>query len=194
MSTADYVVDTLLVVVIFWQVRPRELTARSAVLPLAILVWAGVHYLRGFGVGGNDVLLMAAFSALGIGLGVWSGLATRVWSDETRVYAQVGAIAAGTWVAGMGFRFAFAVYANSVSGEEAIGRFSAGHAITSGQAWTTALVLMAFGEVLARVAIMQARRSRAADSVRAAPRTSVRAAPPRPAPRPVVRRRAGRPR
>jgi len=58
------------------------------------------------------------------------------------------------------FRFAFAVYANSASGNDAIGRFSARHDITSAQAWTTALVLMAFGEVLARVAIMQHRRVR----------------------------------
>jgi hypothetical protein len=60
----------------------------------------------------------------------------------------------------MGFRFAFAVYANSAGGNAAIGRFSAHHSITSGQAWTTALVLMAFGEVLARVGIMQFRRMR----------------------------------
>jgi len=167
-STADYVVDILLIVVIFWQIRPRELNARSAVLPLAILVWAGLHYLRGFGVGGNDVLLIALFSSVGIVLGVWSGLATRVWSDHARVYAQVGAVAAGTWVLGMGFRFAFAVYANTAGGEEAIGRFSVHHAITSGQAWTTALVLMAFGEVLARVTIMQVRRTRARHSSRVA--------------------------
>lgn len=161
MSTADYVVDILLIVVIFWQVRPRELTARSAILPVAILVWAAVHYLRGFHVGGNDVLLMTLFTAAGVALGLWSGLATRVWRDEGRVYVQVGVMAAGTWVVGMGFRFAFAVYANTTGGNAAIGRFSVDHAITSGQAWTTALVLMAFGEVLARIAIMQVRRARA---------------------------------
>lgn len=176
MSTADYVVDILLIVVIFWQIRPRELTTRSAVLPLAILVWAGLHYLHAFSVGGNDVLLMAVFSGIGIGLGVWSGLATRVWRDESRVLVQVGVIAAGTWVLGMGFRFAFAVYANTTGGEQAIGRFSAHHAITGGQAWTTALVLMAFGEVLARVAIMQVRRGRAGGRSRSVGRD--RAEPP----------------
>lgn len=161
MSTADYIVDILLIVVIFWQVRPRELTSRSAILPVAVLVWAGLHYLHGFHVGGNDVLLMTLFAAAGIGLGVWSGLATRVWRDGGRVYVRVGVVAAGTWVVGMGFRFAFAIYANTAGGDETIGRFSLHHAITSGQAWTTALVLMAFGEVLARVAIMQVRRARA---------------------------------
>ena len=55
-------------------------------------------------------------------------------------------------------RFAFAVYASTTAGEQVIGRFSAHHAITTGQVWTTALVLMAFGEVLARVAVTQWRR------------------------------------
>ena len=58
----------------------------------------------------------------------------------------------------MGFRFAFAIYASSVDGEQAVARFSVQHAITGAHTWTTALVLMAFGEVLARVLILQARR------------------------------------
>ena len=72
--------------------------------------------------------------------------------------SRAGLLAAAIWVAGMGFRFAFALYANTADGERAIGSFSAHHSITSGQAWTTALVLMAFAEVVARVAIMQWRR------------------------------------
>jgi hypothetical protein len=163
MTTTDYVVDILLVVVIFWQVRPRELTARSAVLPLVILAYAGQHYLRGFSMGGNDLLLIVLFTVLGVGLGTWSGLATRVWSDRGRVLVQVGTVAAATWVLGMGFRFAFAVYASTMHGEHALGSFSAEHGITSGQAWTTALVMMAFGEVVSRVAIMQWRRARMGD-------------------------------
>jgi hypothetical protein len=98
------------------------------------------------------------FTCVGIALGTSSGLSTRVWASHRSVLAQAGALAVGTWILGMGFRFAFAVYANTADGEPAIGRFSARHSITSGQAWTTALVLMASGEVLARVAIMQWRR------------------------------------
>jgi hypothetical protein len=163
MSTTDYIVDIALILVIFWQVRPRELTAGAVVLPLAILVYAGFHYLHRFTVGGNDLLLMVLFTLVGVGLGAWSGLATRVWRDGDLVLARAGVLAAATWIAGMGFRFAFALYANTVGGEHAIGRFSAHHSITSGQAWTTALVLMAFAEVLARVAIMQWRRMHARD-------------------------------
>ena len=128
-------------------------------LPLAIMAYAGAHYLHGFPVGGNDVLLTAVLTVTGIVLGCLSGLATQMWrGDDGQVLVRVSAAAITAWVLGMGFRFAFAVYANTSAGDAAIGRFSAHHGITSGQAWTTALVLMAFGEVLARVAIMQYRR------------------------------------
>ena len=169
MSTTDYVVDILLILVIFRQVRPRELTARSAILPIAIMAYAGAHYLRGFSVGGNDVLLISVFTVAGIALGTWSGLASRVWADGATVLAQAGAIAVATWILGMGFRFAFALYANSTGGDRAIGRFSIHHSITSGQVWTTALVLMAFGEVIARVGSMQWRRTQLVPALQAEP-------------------------
>jgi hypothetical protein len=158
-SVTDYVVDIALILIIFRQTRTRELTARNAVLPLLIILWAGQHYLRGFSVGGNDVALITTFTVIGLGLGSWSGLATRVWRDANGIIlARAGGAAVATWIVGMGFRFLFALYANTAAGEQALGRFSAAHAITSAQAWTTALVLMAFAEVLARVGIMQARR------------------------------------
>src|SRR3954447_5658474 len=161
MSATDYVVDILLIVIILRHVRPSPLTARSALLPVVIIVWAGLHYLHSFKLGGNDLLLMVVLVVVGITLGLLSGITTRMWRDSKGlVFARVGAIAILTWVLGMGFRFAFAVYANSASGNAEIGRFSARHDITSSRAWTTALVLMAFGEVLARVAILQARRIR----------------------------------
>jgi len=161
MSTTDYIVDIALILIIFRQTSIRELTARHAVLPILIIAWAGQHYLRGFTIGGNDLPLIVGFAVLGAALGSWSGLATKVWREGSGpVLARAGTVAVLTWVAGMGFRFAFAVWANTPSGDRAIGRFSVEHHVTSGQAWTTALVLMAFGEVLARVAIMQWRRAR----------------------------------
>jgi hypothetical protein len=164
MSTTDYIVDIALILVIFWQVRPRELTAGAVILPLAIIAYAGFHYLHRFTVAGNDVLLMAVLALVGVLLGSWSGLATRVWREHGRVLSRAGVLAAATWITGMGFRFAFALYANTAGGDQAIGRFSAQHSITSSQAWTTALVLMAFAEVLARVAIMQWRRIHARET------------------------------
>jgi len=51
----------------------------------------------------------------------------------------------------MGFRMAFAVWSSYGSGVSHIAGFSAAHDITSGQAWVTALIFMAFGEVIVRL-------------------------------------------
>ena len=161
MSVTDYVIDILLILVIFRQVRPHELTPRAALLPLALLVAAGIIYLRPFTLRGNDLALILILAAAGIVLGTLSGLADRIWRDEQgRLMFRAGAISVITWVASMGFRFWFAYYAYH-SGGPAVARFSVRHDITGADIWTTALVLMAFGQVLARLGVLQARRVRA---------------------------------
>ena len=60
MSITDYVIDILLIVVIFRQVRPHELTSRAALLPLALLAAAGVIYLRPFTLAGNDLAYLSS--------------------------------------------------------------------------------------------------------------------------------------
>jgi hypothetical protein len=160
-SVTDYVVDILLIVVIFRQVRPHELTPRAALLPLALLAVAGIIYLRPFTVHGNDLALILILSAAGIVLGALSGLADRIWWDDgRRLLFRAGVISVLTWVAGMGFRFWFAFYAYH-GGGPAVASFSARHDITGADIWTTALVLMAFGQVLARLGVLQVRRARA---------------------------------
>jgi hypothetical protein len=159
MSTEDFIVDILLIIVIFRQLRARTYTARTAVLPMALVVWAGFHYLAGFDVGGNDLWLIAILTVVGLVLGLASGATTLMWRDRSgQVLGKVGLWACVTWIIGMGFRFAFALYANTDAGDRAIGSFSRHHAITSSQAWTTALVLMAFAEVISRVVLLQVRR------------------------------------
>lgn len=161
MSVTDYVIDILLILVIFRQVRPHELTLRAALLPLALLVAAGIIYLRPFALRGNDLALILILAAVGLVLGGLSGLADRIWRDERqRLIFRAGAISVIIWVAGMGFRFWFAYYAYH-SGGPAIARFSVRHDITGADIWTTALVLMAFGQVLARLGVLQVRRVRA---------------------------------
>lgn len=157
MSLTDYLVDTLLILIIVVQMRPRRLTARSVLLPVGVLVWVGFSYLRAFTLGGNDLALIAVLTVVGAALGIVSGLLTAVWRDGDTVLARAGFGAAAAWVAGMGFRFGFEVWANTAAGGAELARLSAEHGITSGQAWTTALVLMAFGEVLCRVGVMQLR-------------------------------------
>lgn len=161
MSVTDYVIDILLILVIFRQARPHELTSRAALLPLALLVAAGAIYLRPFTLGGNDLLLIVILTVAGAVLGAVSGAADRIWQDERgRLLARAGAISVIAWVLGMGFRFWFAYYAYH-SGGPAVARFSVRHDITGAGIWTAALVLMAFGQVLARLAVLQLRRIRA---------------------------------
>src|SRR3954453_15825068 len=125
MGNTDYIVDAALVLIIFRQLRPRELGPRSTVPPIVIMVWAGVRYLRGVKTGGHDVELIVLLTAIGITLGSLSGLPTKLWRAESgQVLVRAGAVAVATWVLGMGFRFAFALYANSAGGDRAIGRFS----------------------------------------------------------------------
>lgn len=158
MTVTDYIIDLLLVAVIFRQVRPHELTARSAVLPLILMAAAGIVYLRAFTLAGNDLALIVILIIAGVVLGAISGLADRIWRDgRGRLLAQAGVVSVAAWVIGMGGRFAFAYYAYH-SGAGAVARFSVSHDITGAQIWTTALVLMAFGQVLARVGVLQARR------------------------------------
>jgi hypothetical protein len=158
-SVTDYVIDILLVVVIFRQVRPHELTPRAALLPLVLLVVAGIIYLRPVTLGGNDLALILILVAAGIVLGALSGLADRIWPEQGRLLFRATVISVIAWVAGMGFRFWFAYYANH-GGGPAVARFSASHDITGAGIWTLALVLMAFGQVLARLGVLQVRRVR----------------------------------
>ena len=161
MSVTDYIVDILLILVIFRAVRPHPLTPRAALLPLVLLAVAGVIYLRPFTLRGNDLTLILILAAAGIVLGALSGLADRIWPDEhQRLLSRAIALSVIAWVIGMGFRFGFAYYAYH-GGGPAVARFSAQHDLSGANIWTTALVAMAFGQVLARLAVLQIRRARA---------------------------------
>ncbi len=174
MNTTGYIIDVLLILVVLRQVRKRPLTASSVIVPVVLLAFAGVEYFRSFTLAGNDLALILIFTAIGIVLGAISGYSTRVWRDgELGIVAQAGLVAAASWILGMGFRFGFALWANSTSGGADLTRFSIDHRITGAQAWTTALLLMAFGEVLTRVGTMQFRRlrlARASDVAMAQPK------------------------
>ena len=58
----------------------------------------------------------------------------------------------------MGSRFGF-IYWISHAGAGQVATFSAQHSITSGEAWTVALLGMAVFEVLGRTVVLAARRS-----------------------------------
>lgn len=159
MSGTTYIVDILLILIVFRQLRTSPLTASSVAIPLVIVGFAAIRYLKGFTPGGNDLALIVGLTVVGIVLGSLSAMTTRVWRIETgTVFAKASIVSAALWVLGMGFRFGFDLYSNTRSGEQALIRFSHDHQVTSGQAWVTALVLMAVGEVLSRVVYLQVRR------------------------------------
>jgi hypothetical protein len=160
MTTTDYLIDSALVLLVLVQIKERALTTRALVRPLVILGVAVANYFHGIPTAGNDLVLVGALALLGALIGVASGqtVAMRRGSGGD-VLARSGWASGFLWVLGMGSRFAFAVWIGN-GGASTIARFSASHSITSGEAWTVALLAMAIFEVCGRTAVMAARRQR----------------------------------
>jgi hypothetical protein len=119
-------------------------------VPIGIVGFVAYKYLNPIPTGGNDLLLIGGFAAVGTILGVAGGLATHMRRDGGRIFVRAGFIAASLWVLGMGARLGFAVWSEH-SGGPALVRFSAQHDITAVQAWVSGLILMVLCEVCTRV-------------------------------------------
>jgi hypothetical protein len=154
MSLTDWIIDIALILVVFRQLRESKLSWFTILLPLAIIAWACTQYLHGVPTAGNDLLLITVAIAVGVVFGLFSGLLTRVRRHDGHVYIRATIGAAAVWVVAMGFRLVFEVWASHPSGAAHLGSFSVTHDITSGQAWVTALLLMAFAQVVVRLAII----------------------------------------
>ncbi|SEM34929.1 hypothetical protein [Streptacidiphilus jiangxiensis] len=153
MSLTDWLIDLALIGLVVLQLRGRRLTLRTLLLPVALVGWAGVQYLHAIPTGGGDLELIVPATLLGLALGVGAGVLSRVHrTAEGAVVVRATIAAAVLWVVGVGCRLAFQVYATH-GGGPAIGRFSVEHHLDPG-AWTAAILLMAFGEVIARTAIV----------------------------------------
>jgi hypothetical protein len=151
MTTTDWIIDLALVLIVFRQLREERLTARTILLPVALMGWAGFTYLHSIPTAGNDLVLIGLLTVAGIVFGLISGLLTRVRYSSGNVYIKATVSAAALWVVSMGFRMGFAVWSSYGSGVSHLTSFSVAHDITTGQAWVTALILMAFGEVIVRL-------------------------------------------
>jgi hypothetical protein len=160
MTLLDYIIDSALVLLVLLQIRERRLTVRSLVRPLPIVAIAVANYLHGIPTAGNDLLLVAVVGLAGLLIGIASGQTVQMRPDDGgQVLARAGWASAIFWVLGMGSRFAFLIWINA-GGSATIGRFSAAHSITSGQAWTVALLAMVVLEVCGRTLVLAARRQR----------------------------------
>ena len=181
MTFSDYLIDIGLIALVLLQVRGRRLTTRALVLPLAIVGYVAVNYLRGVPTAGNDLLLVAGCAAVGATLGALSGGFTAVYPGKDGVpFAKAGLVAAGLWVLGTGGRLAFQVYATH-GGGAAVERFSATHGITAVSAWTAALILMALSEAVCRTGILAWRSTTVRRQAPVAVASGSATRPPRPA-------------
>jgi hypothetical protein len=160
MTTTEYLLNAAFVLLVLRQAWERELDRRSIVAPLVLMFFAGSQFLRSIPSAGNDLVLIALLSAVGLTLGLLGGIATHVRLGDRVALARVGWIAGGLLVLGIGARMAFA-FAIGHGFEPAVRSFSISHQIGAA-AWPVALVLMALTEVGARILVVQVRGHRLA--------------------------------
>jgi hypothetical protein len=150
MTTIDYLINLLFVLIVARQARERRIDRRYFVLPIVLVLWVGSQYLHTLPTAGNDLVLVAALASVGLTLGTISGLATHIRRDQNGVaFARVGWLAGILLVAGISSRMVFA-FAISHGLEPAVRSFSIANHI-SGAAWPVAMVAMALCEVGARL-------------------------------------------
>ena len=156
MTLFDYLLNIVLVSLVVLQLRGRRLDRRGLVLPLVLVAWAASHYLHGIPTVGNDGVLVTAGVVAGLAFGSASALLTRLESGRDGVaVARATLGAAALWVVGIGSRMGFSLFIQH-GGAPTIARFSQQHALTP-NGWVTAMVLMAFVEVVSRTLILWAR-------------------------------------
>jgi hypothetical protein len=157
MTSTDYIITAVLVLLVIPQLRGMRIGLRSLLLPLVAVGAAAAYYLKAVPTAGHDVALDLALGAVGLALGLLCGLATRVTRDaEGFLFSKATAIAALLWIVGMAARTGFVYYAEH-SGAQAVYNFSRTNQITGQDAWTAALVLMALVQVLARLVVIRVR-------------------------------------
>ena len=160
MTTTDYLINAMFVLVVLRQARERRLTVRGLVAPMLLVLFVAQLYVHSIPSAGNDPVLVGLLATLGLTLGIVSGLTTHVRrGDDGAALARVGWLAGGLLVAGISARMVF-VFAIHHGAEPAIRAFSMAHQIGAG-AWPLGLVSMALCEVTARLVIVQLRGRRA---------------------------------
>src|SRR5579862_2750496 len=146
MTTTDYLINAVFVLIVVRQARERELDLRSFLIPLAVVAYVIHIYVHSIPTAGNDLVLIGALGAVGLALGVASGLATHVRAGENGLaVARVGWLAGGLLIVGISARLVF-VFAVHHGAWQAVASFSVAHRIGAG-AWPVALVVMALLEV-----------------------------------------------
>jgi hypothetical protein len=156
MTTTDYLINAVFVLIVVRQARERELDRRSLIIPLVVAAYVAQMYVRSIPTSGNDLILISVLATVGLTFGVISGFATHVRAgDNGFPIARIGWLAGGLLIAGISSRLVFA-FAVSHGARHAVASFSISHQIGAA-AWPVALVSMAILEVTARVVIVHMR-------------------------------------
>jgi len=158
MTTTNYILNAAFLLLVVRQARDRQLDRRALVVPLVAVFFVAQQYVHTIPTAGNDLVLIGLLAALGLSLGLLSGLATQVRAGDGIALARVGWIAGALLFAGIGARMVFAL-ALAHGAEPAVRSFSVAHEIGAA-AWPVALVAMAVCEVVVRVATVQLRGRR----------------------------------
>ncbi|PZF66976.1 hypothetical protein DEJ33_06830 [Curtobacterium sp. MCPF17_047] len=158
MTTTLWILDITLIALVLLQIRRRRLTVVQVLLPMALVLWAAVAFVHSVPLGGHNALVLGALVLTGALLGATIGLTTQMSRTDGRLTTKAGVVAAALWIAGMGARLAFQLWATG-SGRLDLGRFDFEHGI-SNDVWPAALVLMAGATVLLRVGVILARARR----------------------------------
>lgn len=159
MTTTDYLINAMFILIVLRQARERQLDVRSFVVPMVAVVWVARMYVHSIPTAGNDLVLIALLASVGLTLGVLGGFATHVRLGSDGVArARVGWVAGGLLIVGIGARLVFA-FAVSHGAGPAVASFSVAHHLGAA-AWPVALVSMAILEVTARQLIVQLRGRR----------------------------------
>jgi hypothetical protein len=160
-DAVNYILDAALILMVVFQMRGRTLSIRQLLLPVAIVAYFALDYLKTFPTAGNDVVMEVSGAVLGAALGVGCGMATRVTARDDGVpVARAGWLAAGLWLFGMCGRLFFQIWVEHGGGAATIGAFSSANGITSAAAWADCLVLMALAEVLGRTVVLAVQGAR----------------------------------
>ena len=159
MTTTDYLINGLFVLIVLRQAREHRLDLRALLGPLAAVFFVAQLYVRTVPTSGNDLPFILALASLGIVLGAVCGFATHVRVADGIALARVGWVAAALLIAGIGSRMVFA-FSVTHGAAPAVRAFSIAHHIGA-SAWPTALVAMAICEVTARLLIVHIRGHRA---------------------------------
>ena len=65
MTTTDYLINAMFVLIVVRQARERELDLRSIVVPALLLAFVGHTYIHSIPSAGNDLVLVGLLSVVG---------------------------------------------------------------------------------------------------------------------------------